>query len=143
MSVTEKVQELQGKELLSDEVIQTVVAEGGLEGTTKSLDLEESLEILGKKNDVWMSFEGWYKTLGSGERNYMDLVLQAAASGLKERPDELARGVAALDDAALEALAEGDDLDDPEAFGPVSTAITREIIRRTLRNRCATRWAGC
>jgi hypothetical protein len=143
MPVSEKIRDLGAKELLSDDVIREVVAEGGLEGTTKSLDLEQSLEILGRKNDVWMSFEGWYETLGTGERRYMDLILQAAATGLEPASEETTRGVAMLDDEALEAIAEGDDLDDPMAFGPVSTAVTREIIRRTIRTRCATRWAGC
>jgi hypothetical protein len=143
--VSEKVQALQDKQLLTDAVIQEVVASGGLEGSTKSVDVEQGLEILGRKNDVWMSFDKWYGTLGSGERRYMDLILQAAFVGLEEHGEELTVGRAEIYEDEVHAAIEdgGDDLADPVGWGPISTAITREIIRQTIRRRCATRWAGC
>lgn len=140
----EKVEELNGKELLSDAMVREVVAKGGLDGSTKSVGLEEGLDILARKNDVWISFAGWYETLGAGERRYMDLILEAASSALGEPGDQVVVEEPRLyEDEIQHALAQGDDLEDPTAWGPVSTAITREIIRRTIQRNCATRWAGC
>lgn len=143
MLVSEKVEELNGKELLSDAMVREVVAKDGLDGSTKSVGLEEGLDILARKNDVWISFAGWYETLGAGERRYMDLILEAAVSGLGEPGDQVVVEPRLYEDEIQDALAQGDDLEDPTAWGPVSTAITREIIRRTIQRNCATRWAGC
>ncbi|CAM3888065.1 hypothetical protein [Nocardiopsis rhodophaea] len=133
---------LEDKKYLSSEVIEATVASDGLEGKSKKLGVEESLEVLGRKNDVWASFQEWYDGLDSDAQNYMDFVLEAALVGL-ENPEFT--GTALYDAEAMRILTEENarELTDPEAVGPVSTAITRTIIKRTIKKNCATKWAGC
>lgn len=142
METRSPVKTLEEKEYLSSDVVEAAVASGGLQGASKKLGVEESLEVLGRKSDVWVSFQEWYDGLDEGAQNYMDFILEAALVGL-EAPE--LGGTELYDEAAMRILTEdnGMDLTDPEAIGPVSTAVTRTIIKRTIKKNCATKWAGC
>lgn len=143
MSVAEQIAALPRMPYVDSEVVEEVVAQDGLDGSTKRVGAEQGLDILRRKNDVWMSFEQWYDGLDEGARKYMDLVLEAALVGLAERTVE--GDVTAYDLEARRILAEsgGLELTDPQMVGPVSTAVTRTIIKRTIAKNCATKWAGC
>ncbi|MEZ0158710.1 MULTISPECIES: hypothetical protein [Streptomyces althioticus group] len=144
MTVQDMAAVLADKEFLSEDVVRAVLADDGLTGSTKKVGVHEGLEILGRKNDVWLSFEQWYEGLDEGGRKYMDLMLEAALVGLVERTVE-GSDVREYDKAAREILeAEGAlELTDPQLIGPVSTAVTRTIIKQTIKKNCATKWAGC
>uniref|UniRef100_A0AAU2JNK2 Uncharacterized protein n=1 Tax=Streptomyces sp. NBC_00049 TaxID=2903617 RepID=A0AAU2JNK2_9ACTN len=144
MTVADQVATLAELEFLSEDVVRGVIEQEGLAGTTKTVGLSEGLGILRRKNDVWVSFEKWHATLDEGGQKYMDLVLEAALIGLEESAVD--GGDAAAYDAEARRILEAEgalDLTDPQMVGPVSSAVTRTIIKRTLSKNCATKWAGC
>ncbi|MEU3916962.1 hypothetical protein [Streptomyces sp. NPDC029004] len=144
MAVAEQVATLAELEFLSEDIVREVIDQEGLSGTTKKVGVSEGLGILRRKNDVWVSFEQWYEGLDEGGRKYMDLVLEAALIGLAENAVD--GGDASAYDAEARRILEAEgalDLTDPQMVGPVSSAVTRTIIKRTLAKNCATKWAGC
>ncbi|WP_455354537.1 hypothetical protein [Streptomyces sp. SYSU K217416] len=143
MPVADQIAALSEMQYLSEDVVRDVVAREGLDGSTKHVGVDESLDILRRKNDVWMSFDQWYEGLDEGGRKYMDLMLEAALVGLAERTVE--GDAAAYDDEARRILEAdgGSELTDLQMIGPVSTAVTRTIIKNTVKKNCATKWAGC
>lgn len=130
--------------LVDEETIDYVRSSDGLEGSTKHLGVDESLDVLRRKQNVWESFESWYDNLDDGSKNYMDLILQASLVGLAEKVVEGtdSRSYASEAEQIL-ALDNGRDLMTPTDVGPISTYVTRTIIKRTIKKNCATRWAGC
>lgn len=144
MAVADQVATLAELEFLSEDVVREVIDREGLSGTTKKVGVSEGLGILRRKNDVWVSFEQWYQGLDEGGRKYMDLMLEAALIGLAESAVD--GGDASAYDAEARRILEAEgalDLTDPQMVGPVSSAVTRTIIKRTLAKNCATKWAGC
>ncbi|MFK0257571.1 hypothetical protein [Streptomyces sp. NPDC090445] len=144
MAVAEQVDALAELQFLSEDIVREVIAHEGLSGTTRKVGISEGLGILRRKNDVWASFEQWYQGLDEGGRKYMDLMLEAALIGLAESAVDGGDASAYEAEARRILAAEGAlDLTDPQMVGPVSTAVTRTIIRRTVAKTCATKWAGC
>jgi hypothetical protein len=129
---------------VNEEIVRNTIETNGLDGSDRHVGVEQSLDILGRKNDVWESFQGWYDSLDDGAQRYMSLMLEAALIGL-DSPESGLATAADYDHAARELVEQGRGLDSdgPEMLGPISTVITRELIKRTIRQNCATRWATC